>query len=396
MKENYIEDLILDVIDLKSFNDAGYYAFHLRKNMGNLFKYKWEGIPSFLGLICNDIKKLIAKYNIHKDEIILCITNDSWYIWVCTNILKAKDDTINEMEILGRILSKKNVSEIVEVDEEKLLCAFTCYIIDNYYNFNCDFLMITQDEKFDYETNDYKLTRIVNPKFLLGGFIFDNKYYPYSIFIKTNRIEFTDKLPGIIKTIKDNTCDADILFRLDSRLATPIEEIISFTTYDFQKFRGPNFNFKNTELNGVKTKIVHIDENTLDKLLMIIKKDYDTELNLEFWHIEIETLPYLDEKKYKSNLVTVTFIHAKYYPDRNIFNHIDYIKNQYDYDKYILKYQDLNNYEIPIDFYTSKNCHYKVWCIENGEFTINTWYELVTLSIDSVYQALFDEILLDN
>lgn len=70
MKENYIEDLILDVINLKSFNDAGYYAFHLRKNMSNLYKYKWEVIPSFLTQVCNDIKKLIAKYNIHKDEII--------------------------------------------------------------------------------------------------------------------------------------------------------------------------------------------------------------------------------------------------------------------------------------------------------------------------------------
>lgn len=127
-----------------------------------------------------------------------------------------------------------------------------------------------------------------------------------------------DKLPGVIKIIEKYINKADILFRLDSRLSTPVDRKISFTTYNFQKFRGPNFNFKNTKLSCTKTIIVHIDENTLDKLLMVIKKDLDTELNTEFWHIELETLPYLNEQEYKLDSVRVTFFHAKYYPDKNI------------------------------------------------------------------------------
>ena len=82
-----------------------------------------------------------------------------------------------------------------------------------------------------------------------------------------------------------------------------------------------------------------------------------------------------------------------YYPSKKVFTHIDYTKNQYSGKEYLLKYSASRN-GLPIDQYTSnKKLHYKVWCIENGNFTIETWYKLMIISLPDVYQDLLNEIL---
>ena len=70
-----------------------------------------------------------------------------------------------------------------------------------------------------------------------------------------------------------------------------------------------------------------------------------------------------------------------YYPRRKIFTHIDYTKNRYGKEEYFEKYIDSTD-GAPIDTYTaSRDLHYKIWCIEKGEFTIETWYKLMIVSL---------------
>ena len=112
----------------------------------------------------------------------------------------------------------------------------------------------------------------------------------------------------------------------------------------------------------------------------------------QFWHIELETLPYRNRES-KGKYCITTFLHGMYYPDEDIFTHIDYTKNQYDIDTYLNKYSDCNE-DMPIDTYTSSNeLHYKIWCIEGGKYSRETWYRLMVVSLNQEYVELLDEIL---
>ncbi|MBR2465233.1 MAG: hypothetical protein IKB41_07410 [Clostridia bacterium] len=123
---------------------------------------------------------------------------------------------------------------------------------------------------------------------------------------------------------------------------------------------------------------------------MVIKQDVDQTTGENFLHIEIETLPH---KNSVSACVITTFLHGMYYPQTDIFTHIDYTKDQYDGDVYLQKYSDSQN-GLPIDQYTAtRELHYKIWCIENGKFTKETWYKLMIISLPELYQKLLNEIL---
>ena len=133
-----------------------------------------------------------------------------------------------------------------------------------------------------------------------------------------------------------------------------------------------------------------MDDKSMAKLLMVIKKREDQNTKEEFWHIEIETFPYVEIGK---NFVITTFLHGIYYPHRDVFTHIDYTKNQYSGSEYLQKYADSVDGK-PIDQYTTcRELHYKIWCIENGEFAKETWYKLMIVSLSKVYQNLLNEIL---
>lgn len=41
----------------------------------------------------------------------------------------------------------------------------------------------------------------------------------------------------------------------------------------------------------------------------------------------------------------------------------------------------------------SNELHYKIWCIENGRYTREVWYNLMTASLNEKYRTLLDEIL---
>jgi len=124
---------------------------------------------------------------------------------------------------------------------------------------------------------------------------------------------------------------------------------------------------------------------------MVIKQDYDVKCQEEFWHIEIETLPFATAEESRTHFIT-TFLHGMYYTANDCFTHIDYTKNQYAFDDYVKKYSESTT-GVPIDFYAKKELHYKIWCVENGSYSREVWYNLMIASLPEKYRILLDEIL---
>ncbi len=180
--------------------------------------------------------------------------------------------------------------------------------------------------------------------------------------------------------------------RLDARLSIPVSEFDGRRRVLAAKYYGPTFSFSETDLSSIKTFIVHGNPESANKLLMVIKKDFDSDLNMEFWHIELETLPFYQNSQ-NINRATTTFIHGKYYPHDKTFRHIDFIKNQYAIDDYCKKYIGSTTGDIPIDFYTTKECHFKIWCIENTNLSENLWYQISYICLPTEYRDLLYEML---
>ena len=223
-------------------------------------------------------------------------------------------------------------------------------------------------------------------------FVFEGKAYLYSILTNTNTMRFGDTMPAFARIITEQVKDGNILLRLDERLALPINQAISYSTLNFEKYRGPQFHFKDSILKNPKTITIHIDENTADKLLLVVKRKVDNNSKKDFWHIELETLPYRDTTS-KGKYCITTFLHGMYYPEDDCFTHIDCTKNQYEMSEYIKKYSECEP-DIPVDLHTKSNeLHYKIWCIENGRYTREVWYNLMTASLNEKYRTLLDEIL---
>ena len=252
------------------------------------------------------------------------------------------------------------------------------FVLDNFYPRTLDIREIVKGETFKYPTNQYGLTKINGAVFKRDGLIFKGRGYYYNLFTDKETLLMCDSMAGFARLIQDETKGCDILYRLDERLSMPEQDYFDYASDSFARFYGPRFNFDGTNLDTKKTIIVHIDESTQAKLLMVIKKCIDQNTNTDFWHIEIETLPYYEKRTYP---VITTFLHGMYYPINKIFTHIDYTKNQYSAGEYSQKYADSVD-GMSIDHYTScRDLHYKIWCIENGQFSRETWYRLLVLAL---------------
>lgn len=299
--------------------------------------------------------------------------------------LKKENAVTPSKNVTNKIISLIDLS-----NTEIFAIIVISFLFDNLIDNNNDIRTIVNNEEFIYPTNGYGLTNVNGAIFKKNGLIFDGKGYYYNYFINKTMINQTDEMLGFAKIINEQEQNYDILYRLDERLSVPECEYYDYSGVPFAKYYGPQFHFNNIQLKERKTIIVHIDQNTLDKLLMVIKKGIDQIENEEFLHIELETLPYRDTSQ--ANVIT-TFLHGIYYPDKNFFTHIDYTKNQYSGNVYLQKYEDSKN-GVPIDQYTeTKDLHYKIWCVENGKFSIETWYKLMKISLSDLYQKLLDEIL---
>lgn len=339
------------------------------------------------------IKKELLANNVNYNELLIyMLHNDkSGYTqFLASTKLKRKAD-ISYSNFLSIIMDKKTIAPYVEeINVDVLLLIIISFVFDNLQPSQMDITDLVNDEVFIYPTNQYCLTNVTGATFKKDGLLFDGKGYYYNFYTNKTIIHPLDTTVGFAKIIQEDAGPCDILYRLDERLAVPEDEFEDYTGVTFAKFHGPQFKFDGSTLTSPKTLIVHIDENSQSKLLMVVKKDFDSKNSKPFWHIEIETLPYKDSA---TNPVITTFLHGMYYPCSEKFTHIDYTKNQYTGEEYLAKYNSSQNGS-PIDRYTSnKKLHYKIWCIENGKFTIETWYKLMVVSLPSNYQKLLNEIL---
>lgn len=379
-----IDEFLLDITETAEYKSIKYLIFSIRMNylhymaISRIVKFE---IPKYLE---NLIGIVIDKFNESGistvDMLQYMLDNDinNWiHYYAYTFIIP---------------VAKGEENEAVNDLSELYAFVLTGYILDTFREKRIDIKNLIEGQVLSHKTNQYDLTVVDGVEFKRDYFVFEGKAYLYSILTNTNTMQFGDTMPAFARIITEQVKDGNILLRLDERLALPINQAISYSTLNFEKYRGPQFHFKDSILKNPKTITIHIDENTADKLLLVIKKKVDNNSKKDFWHIELETLPYRDTAS-KGKYCITTFLHGMYYPEDDCFTHIDCTKNQYEMSEYIKKYSECEP-DIPVDLHTKSNeLHYKIWCIENGRYTREIWYNLMTASLNEKYRTLLDEIL---
>ena len=379
-----IDEFLLDITETAEYKRIEYLIFSIRMNylhymdISRIVKFE---IPKYLE---NLIGIVIDKFNESGistvDMLQYMLDNDinNWiHYYAYTFIIPVEKGEENE--------AVNDLSELYAF-------VLTGYILDTFREKRIDIKNLIEGQVLSHKTNQYDLTVVDGVEFKRDYFVFEGKAYLYSILTNTNTMRFGDTMPAFARIITEQVKDGNILLRLDERLALPINQAISYSTLNFEKYRGPQFHFKDSILKNPKTITIHIDENTADKLLLVIKKKVDNNSKKDFWHIELETLPYRDTAS-KGKYCITTFLHGMYYPEDDCFTHIDCTKNQYEMSEYIKKYSECEP-DIPVDLHTKSNeLHYKIWCIENGRYTREVWYNLMTASLNEKYRTLLDEIL---
>ena len=378
-----IEEFLVSITETDEYKDIEYLIFSIRKRYLNYlssYRTKQFEIPGYLKPLVDVVIEKFNNSGILTDEMLKYMLHNDINGWIRYYVTAF----INPAR-------QRQTSESIESLDKLFALILTGYILDTFGEHRIDIQKIISNEKLIYETNQYGLSIVNGVEFKRDYFVYDGKAYLYNILTNTKVINFADTMPGFAKIITEKVKSGDILLRLDERLALPINQAISYSTLDFERFYGPQFHFKDSVLEKQKTITVHINEQSLDKLLMVIKKDYNQERNEQFWHIEIEKLPYKEEKTSKTYCKT-TFLHGIYFPENDYFTHIDCAINQYPIEDYLKKYSEEND-NIMIDLHTKKELHYKLWGIENGKYSREVWYELMLASLEKEYQILLDEIL---
>lgn len=379
-----IDEFLLDITETAEYKRIEYLIFSIRMNylhymaISRIVKFE---IPKYLE---NLIGIVIDKFNESGistvDMLQYMLDNDinNWiHYYAYTFIIP---------------VAKGEENEAVNDLSELYAFVLTGYILDTFREKRIDIKNLVEGQVLSHKTNQYDLTVVDGVEFKRDYFVFEGKAYLYSILTNTNTMQFGDTMPAFARIITEQVKDGNILLRLDERLALPINQAISYSTLNFEKYRGPQFHFKDSILKNPKTITIHIDENTADKLLLVIKKKVDNNSKKDFWHIELETLPYRDTAS-KGKYCITTFLHGMYYPEDDCFTHIDCTKNQYEMSEYIKKYSECEP-DILVDLHTKSNeLHYKIWCIENGRYTREVWYNLMTASLNEKYRTLLNEIL---
>ena len=379
-----IDEFLLDITETAEYKNIEYLIFSIRMNylhymaISRIVKFE---IPRYLE---NLIDIVIDKFNESGispvDMLQYMLDNDinNWihyyaYTFIIPVAKGEENGAVNDLNELYAIV-------------------LTGYILDAFREKRIDIKNLVEGQVLAHKTNQYDLTVVDGVEFKRDYFVFEGKAYLYSILTNTNTMQFGDTMPGFARIITEQVKDGNILLRLDERLALPVDQAISYSTLNFEKYRGPQFHFKDSILKNPKTITIHINETTSDKLLLVVKKKVDNNSKKDFWHIELETLPYRDEAS-KGKYCITTFLHGMYYPEDDCFTHIDCTNNQYEMSEYIKKYSECEP-DTPVDLHTKSNeLHYKIWCIENGRYTKEVWYNLMTVTLNEKYRTLLDEIL---
>lgn len=379
-----IEQFLLAIIESQQYLSKEYLVHSIRKSfLHYLSDYrlnKFE-IPFFLRDLVEYVDLKFEESNISASNMLDYMHNNDEHGWI-----------MYYDSVFLRPPQSDSTNGMVECDRKLFMLVLIGFIFDYFREGKINIQEIIAREDFRYKTNQYGLSTVPGVVFKRDYFVFDNKAYLYSLLTNTSVIEFTDSMPGFARIITEQIDTGDVLLRLDERLALPMNQAISYSTLNSEKFYGPQFHFTDSRFKKQKTIIVHIDKETCDKLLVVVKYDFDVKLQEEFWHIEIETLPFVTAEEGQTHCIT-TFLHGMYYVENDCFTHIDYTKNQYAYNDYVKKYSESTS-GVSIDFYAKKELHYKIWCVENGRYSREVWYNLMIASLPDKYRKLFDEILI--
>ena len=381
---NEIEQFFVAVQESEEYKAVEYLSFSIRKSILEYlerFRLKDFILPAFLCPLSKQISKLFHELNLSSDNMLAYMLENDTNHWVY----------YYDSVLLRPVNTKDtNRSNTVLCEENKFFFVLTGFILDRFSKKRIlDINELCRQEQFVYPINQYGLTKVSEIQFKRDSFIFDGKAYLYNILTNISVINFTDEIPGFAKIIVDEIKDGDVLIRVDERLALPADQIINYSTLCFDKFRGPSFDFNNLTFDETKTIIVHYDHETYDKLLMVIKRDYDSVRNRSFFHIEVETLP-CPNSLCQTNHYLTTFLHGMFYPQDGCFVHIDCAVNQYENVAYEKKYSD-SSHGVPIDYHAEKKLHYKLWCIENGKYSRTVWYKMIMVSLPNRFRSLFKE-----
>lgn len=270
-----IESFFLDISEYQEYKNIEYLCFNIRKATLDYLSLKREtSIDPFMKPLHNRIKKQLEKGAVNIDELLsFMIVNDthSWCFYFVLTRFKRKEG-VSEDEYYCAVGSAKDVTSLIEIDYDKIAMLVLGFSMDYFSKNTIDIKNIVVGEQFSYKTNQYGLSKINGAIFKKDGLIYDKKYYLYSWLTNTSVLEYFDEMPAFARIISEQVNSGDILFRLDERLSVPENQMITYSTLNSEKFRGPQFNFNNSVFKARKTIIVHIDENSMNKLLMVIKQ----------------------------------------------------------------------------------------------------------------------------
>lgn len=373
------------------------YLRHYSADTFQLFTHEPEKIPYFLSALVEEAYQEYLICKIDVEELCwLCFDDDNfWYVGFRLLKPKKEYEEINRSApVLWSVISSKlRFQDYFEFDHKLLVYALVCFLIKSKMIEIEGISEIYRNEVLRIPHNKYGLSLVNEAKFLRQGFIIDERYYLYNIFFDTTIGDALDEIPYTIKIINDEIPERNLFFRCDEKVAVPADKMISTATMDFQKYRGITVDFADIEKLVYKKEIVvHYNPEHLDKVVMVIKPDMDWE-GCSFYHIEVEEL--WNPSKAKDSFVITNYIHSQYYPDKKIFNHVDFSVNQYSKTVFEEKYRDaVSDTEILIDKYGDK--HYKIWCVESDAIEISTWSKLVCATLDEPFRDLFIEMFSIN
>lgn len=369
------------------------YLKHYAADTFQLFTHEPDNIPYFLSALVEEAYHEYLKCEVDIEELCWLCFDDNNFWYAGFRLLKPKKEYegINkDAPILWTVISSKlRFQDYFDFDHKLLVYALVCYLIKSKMIEIEGITEICRHEVLRNPHNKYGLSLVSEAKFLRQGFVIGGIYYLYNIFFDTTIGAATDDVPYTIKIINEEIDNKKLFLRCDEKVAVPSHEMISTATMDFQKYRGITVDFGDIEKLVTKKEIIaHYNPKYLDKVVMIIKPDIDKE-GCSFYHIEVEEL--WSPEKVRDNFVITNYVHAQYYPGKNVFNHIDFSVNQYSKAIFEEKFRDaVTDTKVPIDKYGDE--HYKIWCVESEAIEISTWSKLVCATLDEPFRDLFIEM----
>jgi len=351
--------------------------------------------------------KMISDSNIDFEDLLqycLCVDENNGrspddgnkvYIAMVGGILSSLcGDEIESMTtVFNAINRKKKFTDNFTIDRERLIFLFILTLMRySVYRIN-DLKEIVSFEELTLPTDKYGMTDVTEAEFLRQGFRLNEKYYLYNIFLDTSIGSPIASVPKTIEIMQSIKPPVQILTRCDENVSVVFSRMINTATMDSQKWRGITLDFNRIteQLRNGRETIVHFDEKTQHKVLVYVKPGLN-ENGDEFYHLNVEQLWNPEIFSDNEDVIITNYIHGTYYPNTDLFEHIDYSVNQYSREVFEAKYCDAEKVTgVSINKYG--NFHYKIWCIRGDNIKPETWSNLVCSTLDTPFRNIFMETI---